>query len=251
MMPTIHLVPDREARPELYRWGFSLGVVLLAHVVATAGFLRWDSFAMPPEPELAGAVMVELAPAPAAPESEPVETPPEPEQVKAEPPPEPLPVPEVEPQPQQAVLPPPAPEEPERDMVFDTPPEPAPLTTAPASTSAPPDQRAAAPMAGVSAQDADPVKTWQAMLLAQLELHKRYPRQAQLRHQEGVAYLRFVVDHEGRVVNYKLERSSGNASLDQESLALLQRAQPLPPPPPEMSQDMIPLLVPIKFNIAR
>jgi protein TonB len=249
MMPAIHLVPDREARPELYRWGCSLGIVLLAHVAATAGFLRWDSYAMPPAPLPAAAVMIDLAPTPVAPENEPVDTPPEPEQAKAEPPPEPQPVPEVRPQPQEAVLPPP--EEPERDMVFDTPPEPAPVTTAAPSVSAPPDQSVAAPMAGVPmSQDADPLKTWQAMLLAQLELHKRYPRQAQLRHQEGVAYLRFVVDHKGRVVSYKLERSSGNAALDQESLALLQRAQPLPPPP-EMSQGMIPLLVPIKFNIAR
>jgi protein TonB len=250
MMPTVHVIPDQETRPELYRWGVSLAIVLLAHVAATAGFLRWDSFAAPPEPDLASAIMVDLAPAPVAPESEPVDTPPEPEQAKPEPPPEPEPMPEIAPQPQEALLPPPAPEEPERDMVFDSPPEPAPVTTAPPAVAAPPAQALAAPMAGVSSpQDADPVQTWQARLSAQLELHKRYPRQAQLRHQEGVAYLRFVVNREGRVVSYKLERGSGNTSLDQESLALLQRAQPLPPPPPEITQALIELVVPIQFNI--
>jgi protein TonB len=44
-------------------------------------------------------------------------------------------------------------------------------------------------------------------------------------------------------------RSSGAAALDEEALALLQRAQPFPPPPAEMAGPHVDLTVPIRFNL--
>src|SRR2546430_980054 len=43
--------------------------------------------------------------------------------------------------------------------------------------------------------------------------------------------------------------ASGASALDDEALALLRRAQPFPPPPPELSGQRVDLTVPIRFNL--
>ncbi|EGY02360.1 TonB protein [Nitrospirillum viridazoti Y2] len=93
------------------------------------------------------------------------------------------------------------------------------------------------------------VPTWQGLLLAQLERFKRYPADAQTRHQQGVAYLRFTMDRDGRVLSSRLEKSSGYELLDREVQALIERAQPLPKPPPELGSDRVELVVPIAFSL--
>jgi periplasmic protein TonB len=44
-------------------------------------------------------------------------------------------------------------------------------------------------------------------------------------------------------------RSSGASALDDEALALLRRAEPFPPPPPELPGARVDLTVPIRFNL--
>jgi protein TonB len=51
------------------------------------------------------------------------------------------------------------------------------------------------------------------------------------------------------VLSARIEKSSGVESLDQETLALIQRAQPLPKPPAEMPGNPIELVVPIEFSL--
>ncbi|MBL8645222.1 MAG: TonB family protein [Rhodospirillaceae bacterium] len=53
----------------------------------------------------------------------------------------------------------------------------------------------------------------------------------------------------GRIVSAKLERPSGFAVLDDEALALVTRAQPLPPPPPEVAGDPLVMIVPVDFVV--
>jgi protein TonB len=84
--------------------------------------------------------------------------------------------------------------------------------------------------------------------MAQLHRAKRYPAEARQRREEGTARLSFSIDRSGRVVSYQLVGSSGSAALDQEALAMIQRASPLPPPPPEVTGSRISLTVPVRFN---
>ena len=84
-------------------------------------------------------------------------------------------------------------------------------------------------------------------LQAWLEKHKRYPRRARLRNEEGVALLRFVVTRAGEVTDFSIERSSGHPLLDEEVGEMLRRAQPLPEMPSEMYESRIELLVPVQF----
>lgn len=86
-----------------------------------------------------------------------------------------------------------------------------------------------------------------ATLLAWLERHKQYPRRARLRRQEGMALLYFVVDRRGTVIEYRLERSSGQPALDEEVLGMIERAQPLPPMPEDMDREHLELIVPVEF----
>lgn len=113
---------------------------------------------------------------------------------------------------------------------------PAPETTAPPSRPAPP-----------AASAATTARTWEGLLLAHLEQRKRYPAEARARRLQGVAYVRFSMDRQGRVLSAELERSSGHPALDREVVALLRRAQPLPKPPPEIAGDPVSLSVPIEF----
>jgi protein TonB len=46
-----------------------------------------------------------------------------------------------------------------------------------------------------------------------------------------------------------LARSSGHPDLDREATAWVARAQPVPPPPPEITQTRIELLIPMRFEL--
>ncbi|WP_278393827.1 energy transducer TonB family protein [Sphingobium yanoikuyae] len=109
-------------------------------------------------------------------------------------------------------------------------------TTAPETKPAPPAQKAS---------DAKP--TWEGLVLGALNKVKRYPREAAFRRQQGVPYIRFVMNRDGKVLSVRLERSSGVRSLDDEALSLPKRASPLPRPPEEVKGDSIELVVPVEF----
>lgn len=88
---------------------------------------------------------------------------------------------------------------------------------------------------------------YMAYLLAWLERHKTYPREAQSRNQEGTVLLYLEMGREGEVHAFRIHESSGHQPLDEEVLALVRRAEPLPPPPPEVEGSLIKLLVPVEF----
>lgn len=85
-------------------------------------------------------------------------------------------------------------------------------------------------------------------LYAHLAANKHYPRAAQLAHVQGTALLHFAMNHQGRVLTYRLDRGSGHADLDTEVLAMIQRAQPLPLPPAD-SPDPWELTIPVQFSV--
>ena len=249
--------PRRDAA-ELTRWTTCLLIVIALHCGALLLLLRHR---VPLEPLGAppAAVMIDLASvAPAArheaaPPAEP--TPPQAEQLV---PPEPVPAPVVEPSPAPhpaVVLPVPQPPKPkpkakpvERLPVQQREPAVLPAPIAPVAPAPP----APSPVPAGPAPSAVNVRaTWQAQLLAWLERHKRYPRVAQEQRQQGVASLRFALDRQGRVLSFRLDKSSGFTLLDEEVLELIQRAQPVPAPPPEIPGDRIEVAVPVAFMLKK
>ena len=262
--------PRFPVNPETARWLSSMGLVLLIYIAPIVWWLVPDdspgSLAPPP-----AAMVVELAPAPVAPPSPP-DMPPGPEQAEAAQPSKPKPLPETEPEPEippaplaakpeVAVKPEPEvkPLEQQQDELHpdeskeDAPPEDKPASTA----SAPPDaqqedDQAAAPNVGVFSPEAAQRKlTWQNSLMLKLNESKRYPSQARRYRQEGVVYLRFTMDRKGNVLAKRIEQSAGYPLLDEETLALIERAQPLPKPPTEMEGVSLEFVVPVEFFLRR
>jgi protein TonB len=260
---------DRPDGAGTTRWTISLLLVLALHaglvLMIALRHIPIEPIGMPP-----AAVMVDLAPLPATAPAEPA-PPPVVEPEVQPPPPEPqqavVPLPEPElpklapsPAPHPAVtLPAPQPPKPKpKAKRVEHPPAPQqeaepppPLQRQAPPVSAPP---AAAPQSSAAqstASSASARATWQAQLLAWLEKYKRYPRVAQEQRQQGVVSLRFAIDRQGKVLSSQINKSSGFELLDDEVLALVQRAQPVPPPPPEISGNRIELQVPVAFTLRR
>jgi periplasmic protein TonB len=87
------------------------------------------------------------------------------------------------------------------------------------------------------------------MLAAHLERFKRYPDKVRARGDQGTTTVAFTIDHDGRFVTSRVVQSSGSQTLDEETLAMLVRAQPLPQPPDNVLVSELSFVVPIKFSI--
>jgi protein TonB len=248
-------------RPELVRWGLCTVAVIAVHgLVALALVGRSDEMEVD-----AGApvITIELAPVAVAPPAPQRDLAPGPlmesesqEQVAEDAPPEERKQPKKE----KLVEEPPAPD-PEVAMAkpepmaeegpIDDRPAPvvapaAPVPTAPQVAPTPAPRVAALAVGQVPRPTSAAVATWQRQLVAQLERHKRYPTAA--KGKIGEARLAFSIDRSGRVMASRIVRSSGSEALDEDALALIKRAAPLPPPPAGISDDRLSFVVPIRYH---
>ncbi|ALK10292.1 energy transducer TonB [Blastochloris viridis] len=270
------------SRRDAARWTTAFAIATLAHGgLAVAVLANWQP------PETAGApVLVELEMLAASPDVASAESVPGPEQTKTDdvqpqpeeavtPPPEPeveqaalempdpveapvtvpdpVPVPEAvppKPVPKREVKKPRKPDpkrevkKPEPDKP-ETPPRAVAATTARSSA----DTVASIPSPGRFGQgSSNAMPNWNSRIVAHLQRHKRYPAEAQARGETGVARLHFTIDRSGNVLSSRLAASSGVSSLDRETAALIQRAQPLPQAPPELSGARFSFSVPIRYS---
>ena len=231
------------------RYGASLALVLALH-----GGVLWLILQNRPPPPLLpvapDAVLLDLPPAPVAPPIEPTPPlptvePPPPPVIEAPPPPPPVVPPDVPLPP--VPLPPvllPRPAPPPRPVVRKAPPRvaPAPPQT-PAAIPSPEPQ----PRPPPAAPPSDALPAWRGEVSARLQQAKRYPNSARLRGEQGVATVSFTVDRSGHVISAELVRSSGTPALDAEAVALIHRAEPLPPLPADLPS--VTLTVPISFSL--
>jgi colicin import membrane protein len=74
--------------------------------------------------------------------------------------------------------------------------------------------------------------SYKEIVFGLLERAKHYPETAMERGARGAAVIGFTLDSDGKIVDLQLLQSSGEADLDVESLALVDRAAPFPLPPP-------------------
>lgn len=104
---------------------------------------------------------------------------------------------------------------------------------------------AAAPVAAAAPVSGASIASWRGSLIAHLNRYKRFPAGA---NGAGAASVSFTIDRSGRVLSSSLVRSSGDAALDGEAVAMMRRASPVPQPPENMGGRTISLAVPIRFN---
>jgi protein TonB len=236
--------------PEAARWGACFTFAIAFHAAGAAAlFARWseDSALVANAP----VIMVDLAPVAVSPNTTPTDVPIGPQQQEAEPEPEPeKPIEKIElPQDPKAepvvAMPPPKPVEVEKPKEKKPKQKHASLASTP-STAEQKANHAAAPMPGASSRNSDALPNWITQVSAKLQRNKRYPSEA--RGDQGVVSVRFTVDRQGGVHNVRVLKSSGSSTLDHEALALVERAQPLPPPPPEIPGAQIPLSQQINYH---
>ncbi|HUD51827.1 TonB family protein [Parvibaculum sp.] len=218
-------LPDASTRR---RWSASFAAVVLLHLGVGLVVMFWRVTPMPaaaPEP----AVLIDMAP-PA-----PVLQPPPPPALR-EPVIKPLDLPEIEKAEVVIQKRKPKKEVKQEEKKLPDPPRPVTDSRAPA----------AAPPAGPTAAEISARQTYLSLLASHLERFKRYPYAARRRHQTGTVYLSFSMDRQGRVIAAAIDRSSGHEALDDEVMAMIRRAEPLPPPPPEVPTRLV---VPMSFTL--
>jgi len=225
-------------RGETIRWSACFAAVVAAHSLAVLMLLpsqevsEFDAGApvvMLELPEVAASSATppsDLTPGP--PEAESAPTPPKEQETK---PPE-----------QEAEVALPVPEPP-----IPTPPTEARPPTATPSVTMP--SVAAVPTPGAEVVPAAIVKRWESALVAHIERFKRYPAEARARDERGVARVAFTIDHDGWVRASRIVQSSGSPTLDEETLAMLNRAQPMPRPPALLPNSELSFVVPVRFSI--
>ena len=273
---------DTTDQREIVRWGASAAVIVAAHVGLIALGIAWYTRS-PPSGVAIPAIMIDLAPSSPAPKAQPMDIAPGPEMQQAD-----VPPPPPEPPKQEAVQQQIAPTTPQDNPVVEAPPEqearptppkpepakivpdrpkpepvklkpvrreakkptdapPAPRTSAaPNAERQPPSASAAAP-AGVTVAAA--LASYNQLVAAHLQRFKQYPSGSKAAGEQGTSRLNFTLGRNGQVLSSGLAGSSGHPALDGETLAMVRRAQPFPPIPPELKQASISFTMPVRFSI--
>ena len=90
---------------------------------------------------------------------------------------------------------------------------------------------------------------FQAKLMVHLNSLKRYPAEAKRQGKAGVVMVRFRIDRCGHMLSYRIEQGSGHAALDEETIRLMQRADPFPAPPESASAAELEFVVPVQYRL--
>jgi protein TonB len=223
---------DRNPR-DLLRWAAAAAIVVAIHAGAVAYLLSR------PEPEEIGGnadvVTVELAPIDTTPDAVARDVAPAPETM-------------IESKP----VPRPQEQKPPDGTKMELPPDASAILPEPAVK--PPEKteeaRPPAPRTAEQAEGAPRIEpSWQTSLMRQIQRYKHYPPQAHAHNEQGVVVLGFSLDRAGHVLAHRIVQSSGYADLDDEVMAMIMRAEPLPPFPDSMPQARLDLTVPIRFSL--
>ena len=219
------------------RWVLSAAVVIAMHAALVVRLTTWHERL--PGDEGTEAIIVDLAPLMAARTDSRNDLAPGPEQQQSKAAQE---VQQPEQTPQEKIQPPP----PVPDAEVKLPEELKPAEKPKEEPTPPVPETTSPPRPTPSAAQ---VASWHRRIAQQVERHKGYPASARARHETGTAELAFTLDRNGKVVTSRIVRTSGSAALDQETIDTARRAQPFPPPPPNMPGETFDFTVPIRFNI--
>ena len=264
------------------RWSLSAILVAALHAGLIATAVSWARTTTAPGVSVP-TILVEMSPVSASPKPQQIEVAPGPEMEEAEAPAAPTPE-QLGQTPSEQIAPTPRQEKPEVQAPSEQTPQPAmqkpelvpeaakvtprppnpavkpkPVQQAKTPSERPPAPRtSAAPSAAkrapqqsstAGAASAAARASYGQLLAAHLQRFKQYPLAAKSAGIQGVATLSFTVTRNGGVSAARLSRSSGNAALDAETMAMIRRAQPLPSFPAEMTEASRSFTVPVQFNL--
>ncbi|MGB8616981.1 MAG: TonB family protein, partial [Pseudolabrys sp.] len=87
---------------------------------------------------------------------------------------------------------------------------------------------------------------WQKELLAHLDKFKRYPADRSQRSAEIL--ITMTLDRMGRVLSASVTKGSGDEAFDHAAVAMVERASPVPPPPPLIADEGLDFSLPVIFK---
>lgn len=119
-------------------------------------------------------------------------------------------------------------------------------TATPSVENAPQSPRSVAPAQGTGESAARERVTWVKELAAHFNKYKRYPEDRTDRNAQVV--VSFVLDRLGHVLSSRIVTGSGDSAFDAAALAMLQRANPVPPPPPLVADEGLTFSLPVIFH---
>ena len=122
-------------------------------------------------------------------------------------------------------------------------------TATPSLQDAPEAPRSVAPSPGTGESARRDKVTWQKELAAHFDKFKRYPGDRPARSAEVV--VSFVLDRVGHVLSTRVVRGSGDAAFDAAALEMLQRSDPVPPPPPLVADAGLTFSLPVIFHAGK
>jgi protein TonB len=89
------------------------------------------------------------------------------------------------------------------------------------------------------------VEAWKKKIVIQLASKREFPPGAM--GQGGTAKVKFAIDRQGKLIARELVESTGSELLDSAVLRMVERAEPFPEPPAEVSDDGLAFTVPVIF----
>jgi periplasmic protein TonB len=120
-------------------------------------------------------------------------------------------------------------------------------TATPSIETAPEASTSVAPTLGTGESLQRARVAWQKELAVHLDKYKRYPADRSTQTAEVV--VSFILDRTGHVLSTRVAKGSGDASFDAAALAMLQRADPVPAPPPLVADEGLTFSLPVVFHI--
>jgi TonB family protein len=88
--------------------------------------------------------------------------------------------------------------------------------------------------------------SWQREMMSYIEQHKRYP--VDRGQQNAQLTVRFSLDRGGHMLSKSIVKGSGDPSFDAAAMSMLQRSDPVPPPPPLIADENLSFTLPIVFR---
>jgi protein TonB len=107
--------------------------------------------------------------------------------------------------------------------------------------------RSVAPSPGTGESAVRARVTWEKELVAHFDKFKRYPIDRTM--QSAQVVVSFVLDRLGHIVSSQVITGSGDPSFDDAAIAMLQRSDPVPPPPPLVADQGLTFRLPVVFHV--
>ena len=91
-------------------------------------------------------------------------------------------------------------------------------------------------------------QAWIDALMARLNQHRRYP--GDRKSPSADVRIDFSIDHDGHILSTAVKQSSGDPAFDTAAQCMVERSNPLPPPPPSVNPDanVMKFTLPVNFR---